>query len=51
VDLDIVPDEDDPHAVLTVFDAAGAVATRTTVAADFKLTMDSARRWLDAHRA
>ena len=47
VDLDIVPDEDDPHAILSVFDEAGAIATRTRVAADFKLNADSARRWLD----
>jgi hypothetical protein len=47
MDLDIVPDEDDPHAILSVFDEAGAIATRTRVAADFKLSADSARRWLD----
>jgi hypothetical protein len=47
VDLDIVPDEDDPHAILSVFDEAGAIATRTRVAADFKLSADSARRWLE----
>jgi hypothetical protein len=47
VDLDVVPDEDDPHAILSVFDEAGAIATRTRVAADFKLSADSARRWLD----
>ena len=50
VDLDIVPDEDDPHAVLSIFDATGAVASRTTVAADFKLTSDSAKRWLEGQR-
>jgi hypothetical protein len=47
VDLDIVPDEDDPHAILSVFDEVGAIASRTTVAADFKLSNDSALRWLD----
>ena len=47
VDLDIVPDEDDPHAILSVFDEAGTIASRTTVAADFKLNADSALRWLD----
>jgi hypothetical protein len=47
VDLDVIPDEDDPHATLTVFDAAGAIATRSTVASDFKLTAESARRWLE----
>jgi hypothetical protein len=47
VDLDVVPDEDDPHALITVFDAAGAVVTRARVAANFKLTSESARRWID----
>jgi len=46
VDLDIVPDEDDPHAILTAFDEAGAVATRATVAANFVLSEASARKWL-----
>jgi hypothetical protein len=49
VDLDIVPDEDDPHAILSAFDDAGGVAKRSTVAADFKLSAASARRWLDGH--
>jgi hypothetical protein len=47
VDLDIVPDEDDPHAILSVFDEAGANPTRSRVGADFKLNAASARRWLD----
>ena len=47
LDLDIVPDEDDPHAILTVFDEGGAVASRSRVAANFKLTAESARRWLE----
>lgn len=47
VDLDIVPDEDDPHSFVSVFDEAGAVASRTRVAPDWKLTADSARRWLE----
>ena len=46
VDLDIVPDEDDPHAILTAFDDTGAVATRATVAANFVLSEASARKWL-----
>lgn len=46
VDLDIVPDEDDPHAILTVFDKAGEVLTRTRVAANFKLTSASAAKFL-----
>jgi hypothetical protein len=44
VDLDIKPDEDDPHAILTVHLASGAVRAR--VEANFKLTQESARRWL-----
>ena len=47
VDLDVVPDEDDPHAIVTVFDEAGAADTRSRVDAGFKLSADSARRWLD----
>ena len=46
VDLDIVPDEEDPHAILTVFDRADVVLSRTRVAASFKLTAESARKWL-----
>jgi hypothetical protein len=44
VDLDIVPDEDDPHAILTVHHAEGARTRR--VEASFKLTTDSARACL-----
>jgi hypothetical protein len=44
VDLDIKPDEDDPHAILTAHLASGAVRSR--VEANFKLTQESARRWL-----
>jgi hypothetical protein len=46
VDLDIVPDEEDPHAVLTVFDRSDTVVSRTRVAPDFKLSAESAKRWL-----
>lgn len=44
VDLDIEPDEDDPHAILTVHYPAGPVRTR--VEPSFKLSMESARRFL-----
>lgn len=47
VDLDVIPDDDDPRAVLTVFDEAGVVATRSTVPSNFKLTAASALRWLE----
>lgn len=43
VDLDITPDEDDPHAILTVHYASGPVRSR--VEAGFKLSVASARRW------
>jgi hypothetical protein len=46
VDLDVVPDEDDPHAILAVHDAAGEILTQTRVAASFKLTSESARKWV-----
>ena len=44
VDLDVVPDEDDPHAVLTVHTEEGPQQSR--VEASFKLTVDSARKKL-----
>lgn len=47
VDLDVVPDEDDPHAILTVRDAAGETVTRARVPAGFKLTAETARRWIE----
>jgi hypothetical protein len=46
VDLDVVPDEDDPHAILTAWDEAGEVSKRARVGASFKLTAESARKWL-----
>jgi hypothetical protein len=48
VDLEVKPDEDDPHGILTVHHADGAVRTR--VESNFKLTVDSARRWLASGR-
>jgi len=45
VDLDTIPDEDDPHAILSVFDAEG-VPTRTRMEPGFKLTSESATRWM-----
>jgi hypothetical protein len=46
VDCDIVPDEDDPHAIVTVFGDAGEVVSRSRVSAGFKLTPESAQKWL-----
>ena len=47
VDLDVVPDEDDPHAILTVRDDAGEVLSTTRVGASFQLTTKSAQKWID----
>ncbi len=47
VDLDVVPDEDDPHAIVTAYDGAGEIVHRARVAANFKLTSASALRWLE----
>lgn len=46
VDLDVVPDEDDPHAMLSAWDGAEACVARTRVEADFKLSVERARRWV-----
>lgn len=46
VDLDVVPDEDDPHAILTAFDESGAELSRSTVDVNFVLSEQSARKWL-----
>lgn len=46
VDLDVVPDEDDPHAILTGVGDDGEVTKRSRVAPNFKLTTESARKWL-----
>lgn len=46
VDLHIQPDEDDPHAVLTATDEAGAELRRERVEPTYKLTTASATRWL-----
>jgi hypothetical protein len=49
VDLDIVPDEDDPHANLTAHDAEGELLKHSRVAPSFKLSTDSARKWLSGN--
>ena len=48
VTLDIVPDEDDAHALLAATDAGGAELARVRVAADFKLSAASASAWIDS---
>ena len=47
VSLDIVPDDDDAHALLTAVDAEGAELARVRVAANFQLSPASAAAWID----
>jgi hypothetical protein len=47
VTLDIVPDEDDPHAILAAEDAGGELLGRVRVPASFKLNSSSATAWVD----
>ena len=48
VTLDIVPDDDDPHALLAARDAAGEELAQVRVASGFKLNKASASAWIDA---
>ena len=48
VTLDIVADEDDPHALLAAHDADGTQLAQWRVAAAFKLNATSAAAWIDA---
>ena len=45
VSLDIVPDEDNPYAMLSARDEGGNTLADVRVAASFKLTRASAERW------
>jgi len=47
VTLDIEPDHDDPSAVLSAFDEAGAQLAQVRVAPDFKLGRSSAAAWVE----
>ena len=47
VNLDIVPDDDDPYAVLTAVDAFGEQQGHVRVPAHFKLTGASAEAWVE----
>ena len=47
VTLDIVPDEDDPHAWLAAQDAAGDELARVRVAPTFRLGAANAAAWID----
>ena len=45
VNLDIVPDEDNPYATLTAYDEGGDLMAEHRIAASFKLNRASAERW------
>jgi hypothetical protein len=47
VTLDIVPDEDDPHALLAALNASGESLARVRVAPGFKLNAASASAWIE----
>lgn len=47
VALDIVPDDDDPHALLSASDEGGDELARVRVAAGFQLNRASATAWAD----
>lgn len=49
--LDIVPDDDNPYAVLTARDEAGDTLAQSKVEAGFKLNRHSAQAWVDAQLA
>lgn len=48
VSLDIIPDEDNPHAILAAVDAMGDELARIQVAPNFKLTRSAASSWVDS---
>ncbi|MBL8407219.1 MAG: hypothetical protein JNJ81_05360, partial [Candidatus Accumulibacter sp.] len=47
VTLDIIADEDDPHALLRACDAYGEPLAELRVTAGFRLSMASASAWID----
>jgi hypothetical protein len=47
VTLDIVPDDDDPYALLTAIDQMGEQVAQVRVAPTFKLTPGSAQGWIE----
>jgi len=51
VALQIVPDEDNPHAVLTAQDESGVQLGEARVAPGFKLNAASAEAWIDSDYA
>lgn len=47
ITLDIVPDDDEPYALLTAIDAFGEQLAQVQVAASFKLSKASAASWVE----
>ncbi len=47
VTLDIVPDDDDPHALLTATHANGECLAKARVDADFRFTAGSVEAWIE----
>lgn len=47
VTLEIVPDEDDPYAMLSAQDAGGIPLARVRVGPEFKFNTASATRWIE----
>ncbi len=47
VTLDIIPDDDDPYALLTAIDQMGEQVAQVRVAPTFKLTPGSASDWIE----
>lgn len=45
--LDVVPDEDNPHAILSAQNEGGEPLAQVRVAASFKLNRGSATRWVE----
>lgn len=45
VKLDIVPDDDEPYAVLSAYDETGEQLAQTRVAPNYKLSVQSASAW------
>lgn len=48
VSLDIIPDDDFPYAILSAHDEAKAPLGKQQVRVDFKLTPESAQKWIDS---
>ncbi len=48
INLDIVPDEDEPYATLSAFDQLQTLLSSKKVAPNFKLTRSSGQTWLNS---